>query len=82
MRFCAPFLLFWNIRAGLSPQEACVATIEHITKMDPTPAEEQHIHFIAIDKQGRYPVAGTGKGFEYPVAGANSSKILKSAIAP
>ncbi|MFT5109114.1 MAG: N4-(beta-N-acetylglucosaminyl)-L-asparaginase [Verrucomicrobiales bacterium] len=82
MRFCASFMVVENMRAGMSPEEACIATIKRVAKMDPTPAEELYINFIAIDKQGRYGAAGTGKGFEYAVTTGNSSRVLKSAIAP
>ena len=82
MRFCASFMVVEYMRAGMTPEEACVATIERVAKMDPIPAEELQINFIAIDKHGRYGAAGTGKGFEFAVTSGDTSKVLKSAIAP
>lgn len=82
MRFCASFMVVENMRAGMTPEQACIATIRRIAKMDPTPAAELQINFIAIDKKGRYGAAGTGEGFEFAVTSASSSKVLKSAIAP
>ena len=82
MRFCASFMVVEYMRAGMTPQEACIATIVRVAKMDPTPAAELHINFIAIDKNGRYGAAGTGEGFEFAVTTPGSSKVLKSAVAP
>ena len=80
MRFCASFMVVENMRAGMAPEEACIAAIQRIARIDPTPVEELQINFIAIDKQGRYGAAGTGKGFEFAVTTSDSSKVLKSAI--
>lgn len=82
MRFCASFMVVENMRLGMTPEEACIAAIARIAKMDPTPPDELQINFVAIDKLGRYGAAGTGKGFEFAVTTANSSKVIASATAP
>ncbi|HIL10462.1 MAG TPA: glycosylasparaginase, partial [Candidatus Latescibacteria bacterium] len=46
---------------------------------DPRPAEELALNFVALDKQGRYGAAGTGRGFEYAVTYPGYSQVLQSA---
>ena len=36
------------------------------------------LYFIALDKEGRYGAAGTGKGFQYAVTTPYSSEIFDS----
>ena len=77
MRYCGSFLVVEFMRQGLSPQEACVATIQRIARQDPR-GVDLSINFVALDKQGRYGAAGTGQGFPYAVATRNSSSCLAS----
>ena len=66
MRYCGSFLVVEFMRQGLTPEEACVATIKRIAGQDPR-GLNLSINFVAIDKQGRYGAAGTGGGFSYSV---------------
>ena len=79
MRYCASFMIVEYMRQGLHPEEACLKTIARITAMDPKPAEELHLNFVALDKKGRFGAAGSGDGFKYSVTTPDSSKVLEGA---
>jgi len=78
MRFCGSFMVVEYMRQGLHPEDACAETIRRIARLDGRPIEELHINFIAVDKQGRFGAAGTGKGFPYAVAYPGYSQVLQS----
>lgn len=77
LRYCGSFLVVEFMRQGLSPQDACLATIDRIASLDPK-GYDLSINFIAVDKKGRYGAAGTGTGFQYSVACDAYSKVLQS----
>jgi len=81
MRFCGSFQVVELMRAGASPAEACAETIRRIQKKHPSGAPLD-INFLAVDKQGRYGAAGTGKGFPYAVAYSGFSEVLQSDAVP
>ena len=76
MRYCASFMIVEAMRHGMSPQEACVATIRRIARMDPLKISELHINFIAIDKKGNVGAAGTDKEFKYAVTNGDESEVI------
>ena len=75
MRDCASFMIVEAMRHGLSPQEACEATIARIVRQDKQPAEELAINFIAINRNGETGAAGTSKGFQYAVTTPRESTV-------
>lgn len=77
MRYCGSFLVVEFMRQGMSPTEACLATLHRIASMDPK-GYDLSINFIALDKRGRFGAAGTGQGFQYSVACDDYSKVLQS----
>jgi N4-(beta-N-acetylglucosaminyl)-L-asparaginase len=77
MRYCGSFLVVEFMRQGMSPVEACLATIHRIASLDPK-GYDLSINFVALDKKGRYGAAGTGSGFQYAVSCDEFSKILQS----
>jgi N4-(beta-N-acetylglucosaminyl)-L-asparaginase len=77
LRYCGSFLVVEFMRQGMTPLEACLATIDRIASLDPK-KYDLSISFIALDKKGRFGAAGTGQGFEYAVACDSFSKVLKS----
>jgi isoaspartyl peptidase/L-asparaginase-like protein (Ntn-hydrolase superfamily) len=77
MRYCGSFLVVEYMRQGLHPQDACLETIRRIARQDPK-GVDLSINFVALDKQGRFGAAGTGRGFEYAVATASRSTVLRS----
>lgn len=79
MRHCATFLVVEFMRQGLTPEEACLKTIARIAALDPLPASELHLNFVALDKKGRFGAAGSGAGFRYAVTTPKSSRVLSGA---
>ncbi|MCE2826496.1 MAG: N(4)-(beta-N-acetylglucosaminyl)-L-asparaginase [Verrucomicrobium sp.] len=77
MRYCGSFLVVEFMRQGMSPTEACLATLHRIASLDPK-GYDLSVNFIALDKRGRYGAAGTGQGFQYAVACDDFSKVLQS----
>lgn len=77
MRYCGSFMVVEYMRQGLTPEEACLATIRRIARQDPK-GVDLSINFVALDKHGRCGAAGTGKGFQYSVTTTASSSVLNS----
>ncbi len=76
MRYCASFLVVELMRQGLSPTEACRQTLARIARVDPL-GKKLDIHFVALDKKGRYGAAGSGD-FPYSVTYPGFSRVLKA----
>lgn len=76
MRYCGSFLVVEYMRQGMTPTEACQETIRRIASQDPKKMDLS-INFVALDKKGRYGAAGTSPNFEYSVASAAGSRVLK-----
>jgi isoaspartyl peptidase/L-asparaginase-like protein (Ntn-hydrolase superfamily) len=74
MRYCATFMIVELMRSGLEPAAACQKAIERIVASEPE-GRELAIHFVALDKQGRYGAAGTGD-FPHAVAYPGYSEVL------
>jgi len=77
LRYCGSFMVVDFMERGLSPVEACLATIRKIAKKDPK-GFDLSINFIAINKSGEYGAAGTGQGFQYAVTAPGFSQVLQS----
>ncbi len=78
LRYCCSFMIVEFMRQGLAPEKACIKAIERVAQIDPL-GIDLNIFFIALDKNGRYGAAGTGKGFQYAVTTPKRSGILESA---
>lgn len=74
MRYCGSFLVVEYMRQGRTPQEACEEVVRRIARQDPK-GLDLSIHFVALDKQGRYGAAGTGDGFQYAVTTPTRSEV-------
>jgi isoaspartyl peptidase/L-asparaginase-like protein (Ntn-hydrolase superfamily) len=74
MRYCAAFLIVELMRQGLHPAEACRQALDRIARTDPL-GRKLDIHFIAVDKHGRYGAATTGE-FPYAVTYPGYSEVL------
>jgi N4-(beta-N-acetylglucosaminyl)-L-asparaginase len=82
LRYCGSFLVVEYMRQGLSPEEACLEAIRRIVRQEPKGAALQ-INFVALDKQGRFGAASSGRGFPYSVTTRTDSRVRNSAgIAP
>jgi N4-(beta-N-acetylglucosaminyl)-L-asparaginase len=80
MRYCASFMIVEAMRHGATPEEACVATIRRIAKLDPKPLDQLHINFVAVDRQGRFGAAGTDAEFQYSVTDGAESRVLPARL--
>jgi isoaspartyl peptidase/L-asparaginase-like protein (Ntn-hydrolase superfamily) len=76
MRYCASFMIVELMRSGLDPTRACQQAIARIVASEP-PGRELSIHFVALDKQGRFGAAGTGD-FPHSVTYPGYSQVLKA----
>jgi N4-(beta-N-acetylglucosaminyl)-L-asparaginase len=76
MRYCGSFVIVELIRQGMTPQEACVEIIKRIIKKEGR--SDLNINFVALDKQGRFGAAGTGKGFPFSVTTKSFSRVEQS----
>ena len=76
MRHCASFLIVELMRQGRSPQEACEEVIHRIAAADPR-GYALSMHFIALDKSGRYGAASSNGEFPFAVATSDSSEVLR-----
>jgi isoaspartyl peptidase/L-asparaginase-like protein (Ntn-hydrolase superfamily) len=74
MRYCGSFLVVECMRRGAAPEDACAEAIRRIARTDPK-GMDLSIHFIALDKRGRFGAAGTQRGFEYAVTCPDFSEL-------
>lgn len=74
MRYCGAFLIVELMRQGMDPTTACQTAIRRIAAKDPR-GWDLGIHFVALDKQGRFGAAGT-KEFPHSVAYPGFSQVL------
>jgi isoaspartyl peptidase/L-asparaginase-like protein (Ntn-hydrolase superfamily) len=77
MRYCGSFLIVELMRQGLRPEEACIEVIKRIAKKDPR-GFDLSINFVALNKQGEFGAAGTGKGFTFSVTTKSFSRVQQS----
>jgi len=78
MRYCASFQIVELMRGGMSPEQACIEVIKRIARKDPR-GLDLSINFVALNKQGEFGAAGSGKGFAFSVATASFSRVQQSA---
>lgn len=77
MRYCGSFLIVELMRQGRTPEEACVEAIKRIARKDPR-GIDLSINFVALNRDGLYGAAGTGKGFSFAVATNSFSRVQQS----
>lgn len=76
MMFCGSFLVVENMRRGMSPQQACEATIKRMLSK----GQKKWVGFIALDKEGQYGAASLGKEFPFAICCKKGELIQKSRI--
>ena len=77
LRYCATFLIVEFMRQGMTPTEACVATIQRVAERDQKSPGELSINFVAINKAGDVGAAGTDDEFRCAIVDAAQSKVVK-----
>lgn len=80
MRYCACFMIVEAMRHGMTPQQACEATIKRIERIDPLGLDQLHINFVAVNKQGDVGAAGTDGGFQMAVSRSDEHKVVPATI--
>ena len=79
MRYCGSFLVVEHMRQGMSPTEACAATVQRIASSEPA-GEKLSVNFVALDREGRFGAAGTDRGFVYSVTTQSSSEVREDSV--
>lgn len=78
-KVCGAHTIVEQMRAGATPEEACMEAIRRIVKKDESLAREIQVGFIAVNKQGEYGGFSINENFSYAVRTAQSgSNIIKS----
>ena len=77
MKTLGSFLVVEFMRNGMSPEDACNAAIERITKKIPD-YEEHQIGYIAISKSGEIGAASLQPGFDYAVKTPEISELREA----
>ncbi|MBX3174393.1 MAG: N(4)-(beta-N-acetylglucosaminyl)-L-asparaginase [Gemmatimonadaceae bacterium] len=86
IKVCGGFLTVEFMRQGLSPQAACLKTLERIVAMTERRLLDERgrptfdIQFYAISKDGRYGSATMYEGAEFAVADSNGARVEKCAF--
>ena len=66
MRYCSSFAVVAHMARGLAPQEACLALLEQVRRVDPRGLDAS-VFLIAVNKEGQYGAAGMRPGLPYAV---------------
>jgi N4-(beta-N-acetylglucosaminyl)-L-asparaginase len=79
MRYCGSFMVVEKMRQGLTPERACLETVQYIARRE---SDRPHfdVNFVALDRQGRHGAAGTSRNFRCAVATPHNSRVETPAI--
>ena len=75
LRYCGSFLTVEFMRQGMTPTEACEATIKRIADGEQKAPKDLSVNFIAINKDGVVGGAGTDN-FHFAVTDARKSVVI------
>jgi N4-(beta-N-acetylglucosaminyl)-L-asparaginase len=67
IRICGTHTVIEQMRAGRSPEQACLEAVRRIVKRDPAKAKEMQVGFVAVSKNGQVGAFSIVKGFTYSV---------------
>jgi len=82
IKVCGAFLIVEFMRQGLSPDEACMRTIDRVIAMtEPRLLDAKNrplfdLQFFALAKDGRFGAASAYEGDHYAVADAGGARLL------
>jgi N4-(beta-N-acetylglucosaminyl)-L-asparaginase len=82
IKVCGAFLIVEFMRQGLSPDEACMRTIDRVIAMTEPRLLDSHgrplfdLQFYAVSKDGRFGSGAAYEGGEYAVADAQGARLL------
>jgi N4-(beta-N-acetylglucosaminyl)-L-asparaginase len=82
IKVCGAFLTVEFMRQGLSPEQACLKTIDRVIAMteqrllDPKGRPLFDLNFFALSKDGRFGAASAYEGDRYAVADSSGARLL------
>ncbi len=76
IRICGTHLVVEMMRAGKSPEQACIEAVMRIVDRDAAAAKDLQVGFVAISKKGEVGAYSIQKGFTYSVTNSTSNKTL------
>src|SRR6266404_834788 len=82
IKVCGAFLAVEFMRQGLSPDQACMKTIDRVIAMterrllDPNGRPLFDLQFYAVSKDGRFGSASSYEGYRYSVADSSGARLL------
>ena len=74
IRICGTHTVIEQMRAGRSPEQACLEAVRRIVKRDPAKAKEMQVGFVAVSKNGEVGAYSIVKGFTYSVTNSEFPK--------
>ena len=86
IKACASFLIVELMRQGLSPEQACLKTIERVIAtterrlLDARGRPLFDLEFYALARDGRFGAASTYEGGNFAVADASGARVMPSAF--
>ena len=82
IKVCGAFLIVEFMRQGMSPDQACMKTIERVIAMterrllDPKGRPLFDLQFYALSKDGRFGSASAYEGYRYAVADSSGARLI------
>jgi N4-(beta-N-acetylglucosaminyl)-L-asparaginase len=82
IKVCGAFLTVEFMRQGMSPDQACMKTIERVISMterrllDPNGRPLFDLQFYALSKDGRFGSASAYEGYQYSVADSSGARLV------
>jgi N4-(beta-N-acetylglucosaminyl)-L-asparaginase len=86
IKTCGSFLIVELMRQGMSPEQACLATIDRVIAtteqrlLDPRGRPLFDLEFLAVAKDGRFGAASAYQGGQFAVADSSGARLLPMAF--
>jgi N4-(beta-N-acetylglucosaminyl)-L-asparaginase len=77
IRICGSHTVIEYMRQGLSPEQACKATVERIARIKKEKAKEIQVAFIALNKKGEAGAYALQKGFSYAIKNNKEERMVE-----
>jgi len=77
IRICGSHAVVELMRQGLSPEQACKATVEKIVRIKGEKAKDIQVAFIALNKKGETGAYAIQKGFSYALKNGEEERMVE-----
>jgi N4-(beta-N-acetylglucosaminyl)-L-asparaginase len=77
IRICGSHAVVELMRQGLSPEQACKATVEKIIRIKGEKAKDIQVAFIALNKKGETGAYAIQKGFSYALKNGEEERLVE-----